>query len=52
MRFFIVTLVLTAAFVLTPCVRADDKDKADRHFEDGVAFLEKGQYERASYHLN
>lgn len=52
MRFFIVTLVLTAAFVLTPFVRADGTEKAERHFKDGVAFLEKGQYERASYHLN
>ncbi len=51
MRFFIVAFVLTAAFVLTPCARADDTGKAERHFKDGVAFLEKGQYERASYHL-
>ncbi len=52
MRLFIVTLVLTATFTFTSNVRSDDKDKADRHFKDGVAFLEKGQYERASYHLD
>jgi tetratricopeptide (TPR) repeat protein len=51
MRFFIVTFLLTAAFMLTPCARADDTDRAERHFKDGVAFLGKGQYERASYHL-
>jgi tetratricopeptide (TPR) repeat protein len=52
MRFFIVAFLLTTAFVLAPCARANDKDKADQHFKDGVAFLEKGQFERASYHLN
>ncbi len=52
MRFFIVALLLAVAFVLTPCVRANDTDRAEQHFKDGVAFLESSQYERASYHLD
>lgn len=52
MRVFIVALLLAVAFVLTPCVRANDTDRAEQHFKDGVAFLESSQYERASYHLD
>lgn len=45
-----VSLALIALISAVPAL-ADDGEIAERHFQDGVGFFEKGQYERASYHL-
>lgn len=40
-----------AVFLVSSAAAADDKDKAEQYFEDGVSFYEKGQFERAAYKL-
>jgi tetratricopeptide (TPR) repeat protein len=46
-----VILVLVALLGAATALAADDA-LAERHFQDGKAFFEKGQFERASYHLD
>jgi tetratricopeptide (TPR) repeat protein len=52
MRLLITTLAFALALSVCLSALAGDKEKAKEYFDDGVAFYEKGQYERASYYLD